>query len=148
MMTTQLMRDEYLPKVWNLRPGGIVGHRPRGFLLMDHHASHTGDDVKKDLAVLHDTDVLLIPAGLTSLLQPLDVSVNKAFIAAMRKNGRTWINMQESDALKHPSCKTIVLYVAKIIFFHFISHSATLVTIHPSSHLNIFRFGEILPVQF
>ena len=44
--------------------------------MWDSFRAHLSDNVKR---VLKSTDVAVIPGGMTSLLQPLDVGVNKPF---------------------------------------------------------------------
>lgn len=55
----------------------ILGGRPT-LMVLDFFKAHKTDDVL-DTMLAHDITVSTIPAGCTSLLQPLDVSINRPF---------------------------------------------------------------------
>ena len=59
---------------------------------------HLLDSVKNQLAE-GNTDVALIPAGLTSQLQPLDVSINKPFKDKVRVIWTDWMAGSTDHAL-------------------------------------------------
>ena len=56
---------------------------------MDVHRAHTTSEVRQEL-VKYRTNVIAIPPGMTSLLQPCDVSLNKSFKAKMRMHWKDW----------------------------------------------------------
>jgi hypothetical protein len=62
-------------------------------ILMDELPSHTNHDVKFEL-MKHNAKSVIIPGGDTSILQPLDVSVNRSFKAKMRKSYAEWSKEQ------------------------------------------------------
>ena len=68
--------------VLNRRPGALL--RKPSLLVWDSFHDHLGDDTKRLLSEMK-TDLAVIPGGLTSVLQPLDVSVNKPFKDNIRK---------------------------------------------------------------
>jgi len=61
----------WLEKVWAKRPGGLF--KKPSLLVCDQFKAH----VTKRLATKLKTHLAVIPGGLTSQLQPLDVSVSK-----------------------------------------------------------------------
>lgn len=60
-----------------------LGDKPT-LLVWDHAAFHKTDEVKEKLKELNITSAM-IPAGCTSLLQPLDVAINKPFKEWLRE---------------------------------------------------------------
>ena len=79
---------EWLKIVW--------GHRPRAFLnqpsmlVLDAFKGHHTDSVKNHLCEMK-TELVVIPGGMTSVLQPMDVSINKPFKDRLREQYLTWI---------------------------------------------------------
>ena len=57
---------------------------PRLLLVYDSFEAHVTDTVKASFKC-ENTELAVIPGGLTSLLQPLDVSLNKLFKDGVRK---------------------------------------------------------------
>jgi hypothetical protein len=78
----------WLEKVWAKRPGGLL-------LLCDQFKSHVKEATKKGLKYLN-TQLPVVP-GLTSQLQPLDVSINKPCKAFMREEWMKWMDMPHHD---------------------------------------------------
>ena len=76
-MSSALLMKDYLPYVWRQRPGQLFNQI--SLLLWDAHASHKDAEVLATLRTRHQTSVILIPPGMTPLLQPLDVAVNKVY---------------------------------------------------------------------
>lgn len=74
-MTSNLVLQEYLPHVWRTRP--LTMFKKPAMLVWDRHASHVDTIVTCNLQRHYSTTTQLIPAGMTPLLQPMDVSVNK-----------------------------------------------------------------------
>ena len=76
-----------LPYVEGLRrtiaPGQLL-------LTMDMFRPHLGEEVTKDLKK-HDIVPCIIPGGITSLVQPLDVSINKSFKERLRRRWADWM---------------------------------------------------------
>ena len=53
---------------------------PQSLLVLDSFSAHIVNTVKRRFCE-KNTDIAVIPGGLTSCLQPLDVSINKSFKA-------------------------------------------------------------------
>lgn len=72
----EAMMFEWIWVAWNRRPGALL--HPRSMLVLDAFRGHPTDAVK---CALGDgrTDLVVIPGGTTSSLQPLDVVLNKPF---------------------------------------------------------------------
>lgn len=58
--------------------------------MWDSFRAHLSDNVKRVLKNSR-TDVAVIPGGMTSLLQPLDVGVNKPFKDNLRQYWNEWM---------------------------------------------------------
>ena len=66
----------WLEKLWSKRPGGLL--KNPALLVFDQFRANVTESTKR-LATKLKTHLTVIPGGLTSQLQPLDVSVNKPF---------------------------------------------------------------------
>jgi len=78
----------WIQKVWGTRPGALL--RKRSLLIWDSFRVHLVESVKKALRETN-TDIAVIPGGLTSMLQPLDVSLNKPFKDWLCAKWTTWM---------------------------------------------------------
>jgi hypothetical protein len=87
-MTSELMED-WLGRVWERRPGALS--KPRSMLAMGAFRSHLSDRMRNRLRK-KNTDIVIIPSGITSQLQPLDVSINRPFKHLVRKHYVAWLN--------------------------------------------------------
>jgi DDE superfamily endonuclease len=76
------MVKEWVRLVWQRRPGALL--RLPSLLVLDAYAGHRTDDAKR-LLQADNTDLAIIPGGMTSILQPLDVSINKPFKDRFKK---------------------------------------------------------------
>ena len=94
-MTTQLMLDIYIPKVLKQRPHDIFASGSKGVIFWDSHLSHKDPDVLTKCEAMAALKPVVIPGGMTSLLQPLDVGVNKTYKANLRDKWRRWISEGE-----------------------------------------------------
>lgn len=96
---------KWIKEVWNQRPGAL--RRPKALLVWDMFRSHLVENVRQ---ALHDsnTDIAVIPGGLTSVLQPLDVCLNKPFKDAMRSRWNQW--MVSGDKSLTPAGKILQSY--------------------------------------
>ncbi|KAG7178143.1 Pogo transposable element-like 85 [Homarus americanus] len=72
----------WLDKVWSKRPGGLL--QENSLLAWDQFSAHRTENTKR-LAKGLNTQLAVIPGGLTSQLQPPDVSTNKPFKNNMRE---------------------------------------------------------------
>ena len=72
----------WIEKVWRARIGGLG--RRKSLLVYDSFEAHVTDTVKASFK-RENTDLAVIPGSLTSLLQLVDVSLNKPFNDGVRK---------------------------------------------------------------
>ena len=75
-------------KVWRARPGGFAN--TQSLLVWDSFSAHLTDTVKQQLRE-NKTATAVIPGGLTSLVQPLDVCLNKPFKDHLKEKWMTWM---------------------------------------------------------
>ena len=75
----------WIDKVWRWQFGGLR----KSLLVYDAFKAHVTDRVKA-LFKRERTDLAVIPGGLTSILQPLDVSLNKPFKDGVRRQWMQW----------------------------------------------------------
>ena len=68
----------WVENVWTQRASRASN--PRSLLVLNAFTAHRTDTVKRRFC-RKNTDLAIIPGGLTSRLQPLDVSLNKSFKA-------------------------------------------------------------------
>ena len=59
-------------------------------LALDAFKGHLTDSMKNQLRKMK-TELVVIPGGMTSVLQPMDVSINKPFKDRLRQQYLTWI---------------------------------------------------------
>ena len=79
---------EWLEIVWGCRPRAF-SNQP-SMLVLDAFKGHLTDSVKNQLCKMK-IEFVVIPDGMTSVLQPMDVSINKPFKDRMRHRYLTWI---------------------------------------------------------
>ena len=85
--------DEVLMLDWIknvLRP---FTDRNPSLLVMDSYRAHLTDKVKKELRKAN-CDLAIIPGGCTSVLQPLDVSINRPYKAWMRREFTAYLDTE------------------------------------------------------
>ena len=78
----------WIEKVWHAQIGGLG--RRKNLLVYDSFEAHMTDTVKASFKC-ENTELAVIPGSLTSLLQPLDVSLNKPFKDGVRKQWMQWM---------------------------------------------------------
>ncbi|XP_045402568.1 pogo transposable element with KRAB domain isoform X3 [Lemur catta] len=86
-MTEDLMQD-WLEVVWRRRPGAAP--KQRGMLILNGFRGHATDSVKNSMDSMN-TDMVIIPGGLTSQLQVLDVVVYKPLNDSVRAQYSNWL---------------------------------------------------------
>jgi hypothetical protein len=88
-MTSDLMKD-WLLVVWNRRPRALL--RKGGMLVLDAFKGRLSPEIK---ATITDgsinTDLVVIPGGMTSQLQVLDVVVNRPFKDHLKQLYSEWL---------------------------------------------------------
>ena len=99
---------EWLEEVWGARPGGL--RNAKSLLVWDQFRAHLCDSVKQKLSQ-QNTRQAVIPGGCTSLLQPLDVSLNKPFKNGIRKRWTEWMLNGEKSFTKGGAMKKAELSV-------------------------------------
>ena len=92
-MTHELMLD-WLEHVWGRRPGAML-NLP-SMLCLDTFRGHLTDEIKNKIHRLK-SELVVIPAGMTSVLQPLDVSVNNPFQARLSEQYDCWISDHDRE---------------------------------------------------
>uniref|UniRef100_A0A023GJZ4 Putative tigger transposase n=1 Tax=Amblyomma triste TaxID=251400 RepID=A0A023GJZ4_AMBTT len=111
-MTADLMVD-WIKTVWG-RPGAFL---LPSLLVLDSFRGHLVDSVRAKLKELR-TDIAVIPGGLTSLLQPLDVSLNKPFKDNVRRLYAEWMAMGQHDLtpsgkIRRPSVEMLCSWITE-----------------------------------
>lgn len=101
----------WIENIWSKR----APNNPRSLLILDSFRAHLVDPVKQRL-LTHHTNMAVIPGGLTSKLQPLDVSINKSFKAKIRVFYNHWMSetihdLTPSGRIKRPSYSQLALWV-------------------------------------
>lgn len=86
-MDSAMMR-EWLRVVWDNRPGAALAKT--SMLVLDAFRGHLSDEVKNAIREAK-TDLVVIPGGMTSQLQPLDVCINKPFKDRVRREYEEWL---------------------------------------------------------
>ena len=109
----EALTEEWLHKVWNRRPRNVANGR--SMLVWDSFRAHITDPVK-NVATKMKTDLNVIPGGLTSLMQPLDVSLNKPFKDRMKSQWNDWMlsgkgKLTAGGNLAKPDLPTVVKWV-------------------------------------
>lgn len=104
---------EWFRMVWCRRPGALL--KPRSMLVLDSFRGHMTDRVKKAVANA-ECDLVVIPGGMTSMLQPIDVSLNKPFKDRVGALYNEWIKQEDKPTtptgrVKRPSLSTVAQWV-------------------------------------
>jgi len=102
--------QQWLKNVWDRRPGALL--KKKSMLVWDMFKAYLVDSMKKQLKKKKTTQAV-IPGGCTSLLQLLDLCLNKPFKGEMHKLWNNW--MTEGDKpltaagnLKRPSIPLVI----------------------------------------
>jgi len=103
----------WLEKVWSKHPGGHL--KKPSLLVCDHSKAHVTESTKR-LATKLKMHLAVIPGGLTSQLQPLDISVNKLFKKFMHEEWAKWIeapshHVTPGGRAKQPSISNVCEWV-------------------------------------
>ena len=104
----------WLEKVWNNRPGALM--QKKALLVWDQFCAHKTEKVK-DAPKRKNTFQAMIPGGLTSVLQPLDVVLNKPFKDRLRQKWLAWMSLEDDKPvtkggnIKKPSTSLVLSWV-------------------------------------
>jgi len=79
--------QDWLRTVWS-KVGGLT--RKKSMLVWDSFRAHLSAPIRSTLKSLN-TEPVVIPGGMTSMVQPLDVAINKPFKDRMRKKWQEWM---------------------------------------------------------
>jgi hypothetical protein len=85
---------DWINHVWQQRPGALLNLH--SMLILDSFHGHTTEEVKKILKS-RNTDQVIIPGGLTLMLQLLDVCINWPFKAALKEQYTRWMAAGERE---------------------------------------------------
>ncbi|GBB88119.1 hypothetical protein RclHR1_14640001 [Rhizophagus clarus] len=83
---------------------------PQSLLVLDSFSAHIVDSIKRCFGE-KNTNIAVIPEGLTSRLQPLDVSVNKSFKTKNEWMAEAVKELTPAGNLKKPSYETVANWV-------------------------------------
>jgi hypothetical protein len=81
--------EDWLGCVWEHQPGALS--KPQSMLAMHAFRGHLSKRIRNRLWN-KNTDLVIIPSGMTCQLQALDVSINKPFKHPVRKHCDAWLN--------------------------------------------------------
>ena len=103
----------WIRKIWSRALGHL--NRKQSMLVWDQFSSHLTEKVKRRLAEEKTTQAV-IPGGLTGILQPLDVCLNKPFKTQMRTLWHDWMSqgkgrLTAKGNLIKPDIVTVVTWV-------------------------------------
>ena len=107
----------WIGKVWCARPGGLM--KRKSLLVFDSFRVHLVPGVEGKLRE-ENTDICVIPGGLTSQLQPLDVYLKKTFKQGMcmkwteRLMDKTNHDFTPSGLLKKPSISFMCAWIKEV----------------------------------
>lgn len=90
--------SEWLREIYVKRQGGFF-HTAPSLLIYDSMRAHITDAVKKQVKQTN-SELAVIPGGLTKELQPLDIGVNRAFKARLRAAWEQWMTEGEHTFTK------------------------------------------------
>ncbi|RWS23637.1 pogo transposable element with KRAB domain-like protein [Leptotrombidium deliense] len=99
--TNKELMNEWNRKVWKFRPSALFSNlrncNMKTLLVMDSHKAHLTDDLKKSYNRWYNTDLCIVPGGMTPLLQPADVSYNKSFKSIMKGLWSKWFTVESEN---------------------------------------------------
>lgn len=74
--------------MWGRRPGALLN--TRSMLVLNTFKGHLTDEVEEALTK-SNTDLVVIPGGMTSQLQPLNICINKPLKDLVRREYEQWL---------------------------------------------------------
>ena len=114
-ITEELML-KWVREIWN-KAQFPANSKP--LLLLDHCTSHKKPSIGQTMK--KDTSLDYVPPGCTSLVQPLDLSINKPFKDSLRKSFEDWLhtnganeaNTTKKKNLKSPTSALLLSWIDK-----------------------------------
>ena len=102
----------WLENIWRKRKNSFFCKK--SVLIYDSSRPHLTDEVKQKVKKF--SDLVVIPGGLTSKLQPLDLSVNKSFKDRMREKWENWMvngyhSFTKSGSMKRASYAVVCQWI-------------------------------------
>lgn len=94
----EAMMEKWLERCFVKRPDGFFKIH-KALLVMDSMRAHITERIKNKLKFIN-TVPIVIPGGLTKMLQPLDISVNKSFKDNLRRLWENWMSHGEHSFTK------------------------------------------------
>lgn len=79
---------DWVKTIWQYRPDGL--RNKKSLLVLDSYAAHKCESVRRAL-YNNNTRLAIIPGGMTCILQPMDVCLNKPFKANLKKMWSQWM---------------------------------------------------------
>ncbi len=89
------MMNIWTQQFWKMRPN--VFWRQNSLLVLDRALCHTKRSVLPSFQQHYNTDVAVVPGGMTPLLQPADVSRNKPFKSLIKEKWLEWLNEGQEE---------------------------------------------------
>ena len=105
-----------------MAPASLIDYRSerkRRLLVIDSYKLHQAATVTSIEIARHkcNADVVIIPGGCTSIVQPMDRCINKPFKEAMRVSWEEWMHQDRPKTLmgnlKQPTRQNIINWVSK-----------------------------------
>ena len=111
-MDDALMKDR-IKVVWGRRPGG---YSKKCLLVLDSFQCHKSQENKDLLKDEFRTRLAIIPGGMTSMLQPLDVSINKPMKVLLQRRWNMWYasgthSFTKGERMRKPELEEICQWI-------------------------------------
>ena len=110
------MMGVWLDRCYAKRPDGFF-HRNKALLVMDSMRAHITEGVKKKIKKVNSVPVI-IPGGMTKMLQPLDIAVNRSFKAVLRRQWEQWMtdgqhSFTTTGRMRHATFKDVSTWIVE-----------------------------------
>jgi hypothetical protein len=108
--------EDWLGYVWECRPG--VSSQPWSMLAINAFPGHLSNRIRNRIRT-KNTNLVIMPSGVTSQLQPFDVSINKPVKHLVCKHYDAWLNKDNhilisSSNIKRASTSIIVEWIPNV----------------------------------
>lgn len=110
------MMDFWLQRVFCTRTDGFFKTK-RALLVMDSMRAHITEKIKETIHKMN-TIPAIIPGGLTKVLQPLDISVNRSFKTNLRRQWEDWMtdgkhSFTDGGRMRHATYAQVTEWIIK-----------------------------------